>query len=218
MPVAESSLGTSSFRHQSSSWRPRLNVLTTAYHVSLLNHTPVGDLVVFVSSRASNAEKLKAGDHLQTWATDDKGRTACSAVLHACAIFTLVRLRLCYGVHEPTALLVATLVLWAYNHLVSGSIEICANSVPQTTVRLDQSWTVESGKTWLESAPGSIRGYLTEFGNINDPGFGKRLLDVACGTLSTMPAWGLSQGFIKFLRSLQQTTPPVRPPALALST
>ena len=57
---------------------------------------------------------------------------------------------------------------------------------PAVTLRLDQVSTAEEAKLWIENEPGTVRGYLSEVGDIHDHIAGKRLLSVAYQALSTM--------------------------------
>ncbi|CAK7220660.1 hypothetical protein SBRCBS47491_004263 [Sporothrix bragantina] len=201
-------------QHSPSSWRLETSVIASAYHVSLVSIVPVSDLLAFVSSTATTAEKTAAEAELRAWMADNGGRTARRAAVRACITFTLIRERPCHGFYEPVALLMSTLTLWVFNRLSTLLLSSVTNSgtsgnaasssSAQVTLRLDQAWTAESERAWLEAKNENVRGYLTDVGNIKDAKFRRKLLEVACNALSAMPAWGLSHGFADFLSLLKE--------------
>ncbi|KAL1887115.1 hypothetical protein Sste5346_010432 [Sporothrix stenoceras] len=195
----------------SPSWRLQLSVTASAYHVSLVNIVPVGDLLAYVSSTATMAEKADAEAELRAWMADNGGRTARRAAVRASITFALIRERPCHGFYEPVALLMSTLTLWVFNRLSTTREDgqepgsLANNPSAQVTLRLDHAWTAESEHLWLEAEDENVRGYLTGVGNIKDAKSRRKLLEVACDSLSMMPAWGLSHGFAAFLSLLKDT-------------
>jgi hypothetical protein len=182
-----------------------LTLSTTIHHISLLISTPLAELLTFAGSRADTYEKQQAERRLINWATDDNGRTARQAVLHASSIFTLFRYRSSYGFHEPIAFFIATLTLFSYIHLAPVPIPKDVSDIeePLRTIRLDKINSIEATQIWLEDDSGAIRGYLTDVGNINEPRIKKRLLQVASKSLLRLGAWSWSLGFTGILRSLE---------------
>jgi hypothetical protein len=191
----------------------RLNLRAHVHHVAVLVHVPLSALLAYARAQAANIGVQKAQQELFAWMQEDNGRTARHAVLHAGILFSLIREQPCRGFHEPIALLIATLTLWAFHQLSYQRQPPLAHSreAIQTTVRLDRAHRTQASLSWIENGA-DLRGYLTDVGNICGPGAGKRLLQLSCRTLVAMDAWALSQGFLHVLSTLQMRL--VDPPAL----
>jgi hypothetical protein len=182
-----------------------LNLKSHVHHVAILVHVPISVLLAYAGSQARNNAIDEARQELIAWMKDDGGRTARHAIMHASILFSLIRRQPCRGLHEPIALLLATLTLWAYHQLSQPQLQqenSKNNGDPQVTVRLDRIHRTHAARSWIDSGA-VLRGYVTDVGNICAPGAGKRLLQVACRALAMMDDWSLSQGFLNVLTRLQ---------------
>ncbi|KAE9378581.1 hypothetical protein N431DRAFT_307310, partial [Stipitochalara longipes BDJ] len=170
-----------------------LNVQMHIQLVGLLLHAPFSDILVFAKSHINHHENGDARARVLSWIADDDGKTARRAILHASVLFSLVRRNACHGFHEPFALLIATLTLWAYLEL--ASTEPVSNYYPikhGTTLRLDRSWNDMAATNWVED-PSDLRAHLTDVGNIQSPGAVHRVLQASCRSLLSMEVWTLSK-------------------------
>jgi hypothetical protein len=183
----------------------RISLTAHVHHVSILLHWPLNDLLAFIGSQVGHREKHEAQEKLRLWIEEDEGRTARRTVHHACMLFTLTKSNPSRGFHEPFALLIATVTIWAFNQLSSymSSATVRNNSGIERlpTVRLDKLRDMGAADSWVENG-GTMRGHLTDVGNISAPRAGRILLQVACRTLLAMEIWTLSQGFAKVLSLL----------------
>ncbi|KAL2826744.1 hypothetical protein BJY01DRAFT_229565 [Aspergillus pseudoustus] len=201
--------------HHNSSWALQSNFITTAHHVRLLTFTPIGDIFLFVSPRSDPTDRARVRESLLEWVAHDNGQDARRAVLSACIIFTMTRLRPSQSFHESIPFFMATLAIWIYNHLVHPTLSHMQEQPSSTTasggggvartpitLRLDQVLTVQDGKAWIESDAGTVRGYLADVGSVHDHSAGKRLLAMGHQVLLSMHSWGPSRGFANFLTTL----------------
>ena len=203
-PLEAPKTGQLTLLHHSPSWALQSNYMTTVHHVMLLNFTPIGDLFLFVSPSCEQIDRFRAKEILLQWVSQDEGQDARRAVLSACIIFTIIRLRPSQSFHEPIPFFMATIAIWAYNHLVQPDIEATSSTAGNDsfTLRLDQVSTSEEGRIWIQRDPGTVRGYLADVGSVHDHSAGKRLLVVAHQVLTNMHLWGPSRGFAAFLKAL----------------
>jgi hypothetical protein len=109
--------------------------------------------------------------------------------------------------NQSIPFLMATLTVWAYNHLACTFFDELTNPLPDpaVTLRVDKLSTIDEAKLWIEKEPGTVRGYLSEVGDIHDQIADKRLLSVAYQALSTVTTWGLSHGFSNFLKTVLES-------------
>jgi hypothetical protein len=188
--------------------------------VSLLLLTPRKDLLAFAHTHRPGPQFGPPGqspkeNHLSEWLRADYGRRARRAVLHAGALFKILRQQPSQALHEPITALLATLVIWAFSQLSIEPEPYQAQSIggnaERGSIRLDCALSDDMISAWVEGHEG-LRGHLTDVGNICGQDAADRLLYVGTTVLQVMETWALSQGLAAWLTKLRvRTTAPAAP-------
>jgi hypothetical protein len=178
----------------------RTSLTAHVHHVSLLLHCPLNDLLAFIGFQVGHQEKHDAQESLACGSKKTRAaQLAGPYIMLACSLLSS-RSNPSRGFHEPFALPIAAVTIWAFNQLSSymSSAIVRNHSGIELfpTVRLDKLRNMGAADSWIENG-GMMRGHLTDVGNISAPGASRILLQVACRTLLTMETWTLSQGLQK---------------------
>lgn len=145
------------------------------------------------------------------WTRELDGQTARKAVVHASALFTLIRGRRSRNAafFEPIIFLLASLTLWVFVQFAQSPNSLCDDRdggegrlLHQATVRLDHIPNDENTKAWVENGE-KMRAYLVDVGNVNSRSASNRLLAVAEEALLEMKTWALAQRFVVVLSGLK---------------
>lgn len=205
--------------------------------VLMLLHAPRKDLLAFAhSTRTEQEEQDDLRLRLEQWMREDGGRSARVAVGLAGRILALVRRLPSCSFHVPPSLLLAVLVLWAFNQLLRRALDNNSSDatngthnmaqqehgVPNerfrgSTIRLDRpgTTTLEIGdsasremRAWVDGIAG-LKPCLHDLGNICKPSAGPRLLELGSNMLKNMRAWGLGPSLASWLTELKARCEPM---------
>ncbi|OBT64241.1 hypothetical protein VE03_06892 [Pseudogymnoascus sp. 23342-1-I1] len=193
----------------------QLSLEAHTHLVSLMLYIPLAEVLMYARSQKGNRDGQQARKRLENWTREMNGRTARHAVIHASALFGLIRTRLCGSFYEPITFLIATLTLWTFsqfspNQLASSPSDSSGHynnmGQLQSRIRLDKIRSAEGAQEWIENG-GDMGGYLANVGNICVAASGARILKIATQTLSSMDTWALGTGFASVLAQLQSEEP-----------
>lgn len=203
--------------------------------VLMLLHVPRQDLLAFAHS--TRTEQEEQGDlrvRLEQWMREDGGRSARMAVGLAGRILALVRRLPNCSFYVPPSLLLAVVVLWAFNQLSRRTLDNSSSDpndgtqfmplqdTPNerfrgSTIRLDRpgTTTLEIGdsasremRAWVDGTAG-LKPCLHDLGNICKPSAGPRLLELGSNMLKNMRAWGLGPTLATWLTELKARCEPM---------
>ncbi|KAE8310705.1 fungal-specific transcription factor domain-containing protein [Aspergillus transmontanensis] len=175
---------------------------------------PFHEIKTLVTSLA--AEKVRWSARQQTiewhyilrWIKHDQYK-ARLAVIHAGASLWHVRRYSTDAFHEPVAVFLAILTLWAYGMCHSqvfpdikfrGGPDENLPSEP-TFFHIDRPCDDELVQIFVRGGQG-MKGNVTGVGDICAPEGPKRILQVGCETLAGLTSWGISKRFIAILTRL----------------
>ncbi|KAE8372645.1 C2H2 type zinc finger domain protein [Aspergillus bertholletiae] len=175
---------------------------------------PFQEIKTLVTSLAT--EKVRWGAHQQTiewhyilrWIKHDQYK-ARLAVIHAGASLWHVRRYSTDAFHEPLAVFLAILTLWAYGMCHSlvfpdirsrGGADGNLPSEP-TFFHIDRPCDDELVQIFVRGGQ-AMKGNVTGVGDICAPEGPRRILQLGCETLTGLTSWGISRRFIAILTRL----------------
>ncbi|KAJ5107044.1 hypothetical protein N7456_003719 [Penicillium angulare] len=147
--------------------------------------------------------------YIWRWVRHDQYKARLS-IIHAGVTLWHVRRYSTSAFHEPAAVYLAVLTLWAYGSCHSHGSPV-ASSEPQSSgvdrsqepsfIHLDRPCDDELVQLFVREG-NSMRGNVTGVGDICAPDGPERVLRIGCETLSNLAAWGNSKRFIAILSRL----------------
>lgn len=147
--------------------------------------------------------------YIWRWVRHDQYKARLS-IIHAGVTLWHVRRYSTSAFHEPTAVYLAVLTLWAYgsshSHVPQDSSSETQNprveqSQEPSFIHLDRPCDDELVQLFVREGH-SMRGNVTGVGDICAPDGPERILRIGCETLSSLTAWGNSKQFIAILSRL----------------
>lgn len=204
--------------HTASITELRQAVACHTFLALMVLHVPCSELLDFAHSFTIDQERPISERRLKEWIQEDDGRTARSAVAYAGGLFGALQRNPGCVFHSSVSVLLAILVLWAYNRLVQkpdlGSLNgvhvyqmARDNSERALTVRLDRAGPSAAllspdVQAWLDGRAG-LQPSLQGVASICRPSAGLRLVEMGKEALGKMGGWGLSQGLLYWLEGLE---------------
>ncbi|KAJ5654012.1 hypothetical protein N7490_001015 [Penicillium lividum] len=175
---------------------------------------PFREIRSLATSLASNKLRWSRRTHaiewqyIWRWIRHDQYKARLS-IVHAGVTIWHVRRYSTNAFHEPAAVFVAVLTLWAYGschtHAPKDSSPNSQGSrVPSqepSFIHLDRPCDDELVQLFVREGH-SMRGNITGVGDICAPEGPERVLRIGCETLSSLTAWGISKRFIAILGRL----------------
>ncbi|CCT73987.1 uncharacterized protein FFB20_02049 [Fusarium fujikuroi] len=156
-------------------------VMTNIHMVSLLIYFPTREVIAFGRWRVTEAQHSIVTEKLKRWMSDT--RSARAALVHACSIWSQVRLSRTNSHHEPPALLYSAISIWA---LVEHSEEVVENADELPILRLDS--LNQDVKLWAAGNE-KKRLYLSGVGLLAHRGALARLISETARLLEQRIAW-----------------------------
>ncbi|KAJ6102575.1 hypothetical protein N7486_005002 [Penicillium sp. IBT 16267x] len=147
--------------------------------------------------------------YIWRWIRHDQYKARLS-IIHAGVTLWHVRRYSTNAFHEPAAVFVAVLTLWAYGSchvhspMESSPHSQASRAVPSqepSFIHLDRPCDDELVQLFVREGH-SMRGNITGVGDICAPEGPERILRIGCETLSNLTAWGSSKRFIAILSRL----------------
>ncbi|KAL2067831.1 hypothetical protein VTL71DRAFT_15929 [Oculimacula yallundae] len=175
--------------------------------------TPFRDIVKLATLTADR-EHAEGSDELfeirqrvQKWANRDQYK-ARLAMIHAGVLFWHVRRYSISSYAEPSAVLLATLALWAYSMFAEREISHESNdeepSDYPTLIQLDRPADDELVQLYVSRGT-NMRANITGVGDICGRRGSERVVLEGRKLLSSLQVWGISKGGLRILTRLAQT-------------
>ena len=183
-------------------------------HLSLtlmLLHCRRRDLLSFVRDFTMRADDSEARASLVQWVKKQGGQRARAAAAHAGRLLATLRRCPTGGFHEAIAVLLAILLLWSYNQLLSEEPSFSPRQAVDeqgllergSVIRLDGAKNTADIRAWCQNAQPGMKPYLQGVGSIVRPGAGVKIIELGQRLLKDMHVWGLGQGFASRLGKMQ---------------
>lgn len=191
----------------------RMKAVTLQYYhiIGILHQISLHNLYSFSGWEVTRSKRRETRLRMATWVSEngDKARTA---VLHASRLFTHCRENVTNGYQEPRAMLLACLVLWAYNGLplspLTGPFGRCKSSEHHSsppdeirTLRLDQETDIDNYQDWTRNGC-HLRGFVRGLGNLHNPKIYVQVVHQGMETLSSRRGWPIGPVLASCLSSL----------------
>lgn len=176
-------------------------LLKLHHHISILVNVPLTPLCDYVGWMSTKACMAEARESLCSWIRADV-QDARRTVMHAIALFCLIRKRKLAGHSENHHLFLAFLVIWTFFSLdpLARPAEV-PSDVPGCTVDWDGQVDSDAHEMWIR-ASGHPPLRLTGVGDLGEVSNLRRVLvETHCVLLSNQ-MWGINQLFANVLEGL----------------
>lgn len=173
--------------------------------------TPFREIRYLATSLAQ--ETIRWGEHQRTvewhyigrWVKHDQYK-ARLAIIHAGTTLWHVRRYSTNAFHEPGAVFLAVLTLWAYGYY-NGQIAQSSNSHAESSdpslIHLDRPCDDELVQLFVRQGQ-NMKGNVSGVGDICSRNGPEKVLRIGCETLAGLTSWGISKRFITILNSLAE--------------
>lgn len=173
--------------------------------------TPFKEIRALATSLAQG--KIRWGEYQRTiewhyiwrWVKHDQYK-ARLAIIHAGTTLWHVRRYSTNAFHEPGAVFLAVLTLWAYGYC-NGQMRRTSNSHAESSdpslIHIDRPCDDELVQLFVRDGQ-NMRGNVSGVGDISDLNGPERVLRLGCETLADLTSWGISKRFIAILSGLME--------------